>query len=237
MFTRTKTSRCSSTHSEHSQSVRHYVTAAVFVSRTWNAKTKVAKHNFSSPDILRVFTVISHNRFYSFNICTNIIVVEVKNWCSRPPISSSSPTFLKKTLHSLGDTKMNCPFNTRRVDPHAKCTVANITLCFHDSETMLHANKVTFHFVCLWRVKLSKKPVLRNFPWPWEIWVRDYKLHPPRFCCNIVVECIHVYCKRRDLAAFQSNNTFHCWKCTDQLRILQTLQDRYIRNTVDLSLT
>ena len=154
----------------------------------------MAKHNFSSADILRVFTVISHNRLHFFNICTNIIVVEVKSWCSRPPISSSSPTFLKKTLHSLGHTKMNCPFNTRRVDPHAKCTVANITLCFHDSETMLHANKVTFHFVCLWRVKLSKKPVLRNFPWPWEIWVQDYKL-PSQQCITFPSSAILLqYC-------------------------------------------
>ena len=113
------------------------VTAAVFVLRTWNAKTKVAKHNFSSADILRVFTVISHNRLHSFNICTNIIVVEVKGWCSRPPISSNSTTLLKKTLYSLGHTKKNNPFNAKRVNPMENATVPNITLCLHDSETML----------------------------------------------------------------------------------------------------
>ena len=61
-----------------------------------------------------------------------------------------------------------------------------------------------------------------------------YIYHPPWFCCNTLVECIHV--QQRNLVSFQRNNTFHRWKCTDGLDIPHTLQALYIHSTTVLRL-
>ena len=58
--------------------------------------------------------------------------------------------------------------------------------------------------------------------------------HPPWFCCNTLVECIHV--QQRNLVSFQRNNIFHRWKCTDGLDIPHNLQALYIHSTTVLRL-